>query len=282
MAAGTFKYRNDEYFLKHGDPLYDPHWPAKEYEKMRSTLPKEYPAPRPELKSLTGTMGLNALSQRSERSSRSGAAVPASPARQPEPPAHLVRKVRGGRPESKNWSWCLPKGDRMQELGPGLEPADALGLHRTLSSPSTLTDIGQQERVRVLGTHGNNSPASALRATSSSYRPMSRNATPSNGALKDTSGMMGRSATLQRLPGEGQRSATSVSFHLQSPRPDEQDSRQRSASFTLPQTDNQKYGSRLHEALPVETRHNKNTCDVCVFADAANKALTPYYAHIRF
>mmetsp|Transcript_5709 Transcript_5709/g.16171 ORF Transcript_5709/g.16171 Transcript_5709/m.16171 type:complete len:215 (-) Transcript_5709:77-721(-) len=50
---------------------------------------------------------------------------------------------------------------------------------------------------------------------------------------------------------------------------------------SVPQTCNQMYGARAHEAQRPDQYLPKNTCDVGRFADAANKSKTPYCPHIR-
>uniref|UniRef100_A0A7S1PJV4 Uncharacterized protein n=1 Tax=Alexandrium catenella TaxID=2925 RepID=A0A7S1PJV4_ALECA len=239
MAAGTFNFRNDEYLLKHGNPLYDPEWPAKEWGKMRNPDIKPFPVPCPAGQQLMAGSTLRVpSSRRSHSSSHCGGTSPASRQPQLAPTTPLVRRVREGASTSKNWGWCLPKEARMG-TGASLSQAadggavDSLQLNRSLSSPSTLTIAGQQERMRVMAT----------------------NWEPHVGALPKAPS---RPSTLEMLKSS--------------------DSKQ----FKLPQTDNQKYGSRLHEAKPLDKFFPKSTCDVCQFTDVAQKTLTPYCAQIRF
>jgi len=242
MMAGTYKFRNDEYLLKHGDPLYAPDWENREREKLRNPQPRPVHVPRPEQYEPVGGMA-RLPSGRSEASGHHGSGVQQPPARQPASPASpaAVRRVRTGRAKGSGWSWCLRR-DAANEAPNHLsvdraQVEDVFQMARTLSAPSTLTTVGVQERMRVMATPWTGS------VTNGTYRPSSSSRRNSMKYFDE--------------PDDG-------------------------LQFSLPQTTNQRYGARAAEAQPPAKFFPKNTCDVCEFADSATKTLTPYVPHLRF
>lgn len=177
QAAGGYKWRTDEYYAEQGDTLYAPDWQERDVDRYR-TFNRSGKMPRCEASPLAEQGQMHLLSgKRSGGSSASSAGTgrrsrsQAAPFKMSQPVASSseqlpARKVKG-LPNREGWNWCMPK-DRG---GGGLLLADEhRPMMKSLSSPTTLTQAGKAERMRVMGGFGSSDAVNVTPQNSSNGR----------------------------------------------------------------------------------------------------------------